>query len=337
MTTVDGSNSGGTRARRAAKQSSGGKPKPGTAGATAGSAPSSPSSGAPETPAAGAAGTSGGGRAARRGGALDPDTVVALEEERDFLLKSLDDLEREHDAGDVDDVDYVELRDDYTARAAASIRALDQHATVMAAKKGERSWMRVAGVLVVVVLIAGAIGWFVADSSGRRDPGGSVSGGIRSGSLAEIQKAKAFTGQAQQALSDGDSQQAVEYFQQAIGAYDAALAIDPNSAEALTYQGWLLHNLYLLFTNSGATERAEQFEQDALESINQALVIDPDYSDALVFRAVIALRQGRAEDALADLNALPPDGLPSEMAGLVDQARQQAQAAVDATTTTTTS
>ena len=37
---------------------------------------------------------------------LDPDELAALEEQRDFLLRSLDDLEREHDAGDIDEHDY---------------------------------------------------------------------------------------------------------------------------------------------------------------------------------------------------------------------------------------
>ena len=50
--------------------------------------------------------------------------MSALEEDRDHLLRSLDDLEREREAGDIDDADYVTLRDDYTARAAAVLRAL---------------------------------------------------------------------------------------------------------------------------------------------------------------------------------------------------------------------
>src|SRR5690606_37957028 len=45
------------------------------------------------------------------------DDLVALEEQRDFLLRSLDDLEREREAGDLDDDDYQALKDDYTARA----------------------------------------------------------------------------------------------------------------------------------------------------------------------------------------------------------------------------
>ncbi|MGH8986356.1 MAG: hypothetical protein ACRDY6_21135, partial [Acidimicrobiia bacterium] len=47
-----------------------------------------------------------------------------LEAERDFLLRSLDDLEAEREAGGIDDESYARLHDDYTARAAAAIRAL---------------------------------------------------------------------------------------------------------------------------------------------------------------------------------------------------------------------
>ena len=43
------------------------------------------------------------------------DRLAALEEERRFLLRSLTDLEREHDAGDVDDLDYETLKDGSTA------------------------------------------------------------------------------------------------------------------------------------------------------------------------------------------------------------------------------
>lgn len=48
---------------------------------------------------------------------LDPDALADLEEQRDLLLRSLDDLEREHEAGDLDTADYEALRDDYTRRA----------------------------------------------------------------------------------------------------------------------------------------------------------------------------------------------------------------------------
>ncbi|MGA2037025.1 MAG: hypothetical protein ABSH04_05510 [Acidimicrobiales bacterium] len=48
-----------------------------------------------------------------------------LRDERDVLLLSLEDLEREHDSGDLSDEDYVLLRDRYTERAAQVLRALD--------------------------------------------------------------------------------------------------------------------------------------------------------------------------------------------------------------------
>ena len=52
--------------------------------------------------------------------------LAALGEERDFLLSSLRDLEAEHDAQDIDDVDYETLRDDYTARTAVVLRAIER-------------------------------------------------------------------------------------------------------------------------------------------------------------------------------------------------------------------
>ena len=58
------------------------------------------------------------------GDELDRDSRGHLEEERDFLLQSLDDLELEHESGGIDDDSYTELHDDYTARAAAVIRTL---------------------------------------------------------------------------------------------------------------------------------------------------------------------------------------------------------------------
>src|SRR3546814_7205783 len=57
--------------------------------------------------------------------ALDPASLEALEDQRDFLLSSLEDLERARAAGDVDDTDYQTLKDDYTARAASVIRSIE--------------------------------------------------------------------------------------------------------------------------------------------------------------------------------------------------------------------
>ena len=53
-----------------------------------------------------------------------PVTNAELDDERSFLLDSLEDLERERAAGDLSEADYAVLRDRYTRRAAEVLRAL---------------------------------------------------------------------------------------------------------------------------------------------------------------------------------------------------------------------
>ncbi|MDQ6616327.1 MAG: hypothetical protein M3083_16690, partial [Actinomycetota bacterium] len=56
--------------------------------------------------------------------AADTD-LESLRQEREFLLRSLADLDAEYEAGDIEEKDYRSLTDDYTARAAAVLRAID--------------------------------------------------------------------------------------------------------------------------------------------------------------------------------------------------------------------
>ncbi len=48
-----------------------------------------------------------------------------LADEREFLLRSLEDLDRERAEGNLDDAQYASLHADYTARAAAVLRAME--------------------------------------------------------------------------------------------------------------------------------------------------------------------------------------------------------------------
>ena len=59
-----------------------------------------------------------------RATAVNDERRRAQEEEREFLLRSLDDLESERAAGNIDDETYQRLHDDYTARAAITVRAM---------------------------------------------------------------------------------------------------------------------------------------------------------------------------------------------------------------------
>src|SRR6478752_10285834 len=112
----------------------------------------------------------------RKGG--DPERRRELEEERDFLMSSLDDLELEHESGGIDDESYAELHDDYTARAAAVIRTLRDGVDVTPARaprspaRTRRRVVLVAGVVVFAVLA----GVSLAYALGARLPGQTSSG-----------------------------------------------------------------------------------------------------------------------------------------------------------------
>jgi len=93
----------------------------------------------------------------------DTDTLAELEEERAFLLRSLADLEAEHDAGDLDDADYQALKDGYTTRAASVLRALDA-GRAPGTLAPPRRWSRTLAVSAAVVALAVGLGFLVAAS-----------------------------------------------------------------------------------------------------------------------------------------------------------------------------
>jgi tetratricopeptide (TPR) repeat protein len=249
---------------------------------------------------------------------LDPDRLVALEEERDFLLRSLDDLEREHQAGDVDDDDYQALKDDYTARAADALRAIDARREAVESARPARSTARSWLIAATVIVGAMAAGWLVMAASGDRGPGDTVTGDIRESSIDELARANRYVAEAQAALQAGDSAAAVDAYRSAIDAYDRALDIQPDNVEAMTYRGWLLHNLAL---QAGGGEAAADLDAASLQWLTQAVDTDPTYPDARIFRAILLDGAGQPEQALADLDAVDPDSLPPAMAGMVESLR----------------
>jgi tetratricopeptide (TPR) repeat protein len=304
-----GRSGGGTAARRAARdaQDAGRAGEPDTqrppANARTDSAPAT--SGAPRRDAE-----------VRRG--LDPDAIVALEDERDFLLASLADLEREHDAGDVDDADYHELKDDYTARTAVVLRALQRRALASEAAPG-RSWQSVVATVACVLLVAVVGGVLLARAAGTRGPGEGATGDIRLSTRDQLLQASQLTGQASQALRGGDSDQALDLYRQAIQLYQEVLEVQPDNVEALTYQGWLLFNV----ARGSDAAAAGELSDGALDLLDDAVQADPTFADARVFRALVHDAAGRYAAAQADLDALAPDAVPSFMAAEVARLRQR--------------
>ena len=221
-----------------------------------------------------------------------------LEEQRDFLLRSLADLDRERAAGDVDEHDYAALKDDYTARAAAVLRAIEAGRTSLATDPPRRFGRRVgiaAGVLALAV-VAGAL---VASSSGRREPGQFSSGDVRQSVTEKLNEAGRL-------FSTGDAAGAVAL-------YDEVLQDQPANAEALTYKGWALYT------------RLDDPEA-ALTSLLEAATAHPDYPDVHAFLAVVFFRNGLAPQASAELGRLDALDPPPEVLQLVQSLRAEIEA-----------
>ncbi len=235
---------------------------------------------------------------------MNPDQLAELEEERRFLLRSLGDLDREHDVGDVDDADYHTLRDGYIARAAVVLRSIDEGRAMLPAKR-DRSWGRIAAGVVVTLGIAGGLGWWVAHSSGQRLAGQSITGD------APIDKAAALLTEARQ-LTGVDNVAAYQKYQEVVKE-------EPDNVEALAYGAFLQINI----SGQAAPADAQVLYEQAIESFERAISIDPTYPDAHCLLAVVYGRfepinqPGAFSEATACLKFDPPADMRDAVQGLI--------------------
>lgn len=247
---------------------------------------------------------------------LEPSEDEALGEEREFLLRSLRDLDAEHAAGDLDDDDYNELREEYVARAAAALRRQDDEpagddASVesegeapalvqpLVAAAAPRRWRTVLITLGVIVfaIVAGVL---VARMAGRRLPGDSATGGVQRTTAVKLAEASK--------LLQVDPVSAVKL-------YSEILRDEPDNAEALTYEGWLLVQ----------TNQADLVDRGA-EQLDRAIAVAPDYADPHVFKGLMLRAAGNTAGAIAEFDTylrLASDG---PMAPMVRQAKAALEA-----------
>ena len=195
----------------------------------------------------------------------DLDDLVELEDERDFLLRSLADLEREHAAGDLDEHDFLELRDGYTARAAAVLRGLEER-TPTRVRPTSAQRRRSALVVVGVVAFAVVAGSVIARTNGTRLPGQTATGNDATSTAAFLAQARS--------LQATDPTTAVKR-------YIDVLKVEPDNVEALTYRGWIEVRL-------GLANNQPDFIASGRASLARALVVDQTYPDARVFAGVVA-------------------------------------------------
>ena len=231
---------------------------------------------------------------------LDGAALEALRAERDFLLRSIEDLEGERAHGELTSGRYEELLGTYTVQAATVIRALERAESARAAA-GETAgthepvghrhgWARraLAGAAAVALLALGGV--LLVRSLDRREMGQSITGNAQSrtsppelaGAVRERpQDPRARVDYARALLAEGKLVDALKEF-------DAAARLDPGNAEAKAYGGWIV---FL----AGLTD-------DALRRLDQAVAANPAYPDAHFFRGMVLLR-GRDDRAggLAEL------------------------------------
>jgi cytochrome c-type biogenesis protein CcmH len=254
----------------------------------------------------------------------DQDAQSEQEEQREFLLRSLDDLDAERAAGNIDDATYQRLHDDYTARAAITVRAMrDGTETETGATDGPSQTRRhrvlVIGGLIVFAAVAATT---MAFALGARLPGGTVTGNSQAGSeVSTAARGRALKAAVTKRPDDAEARLALARFQMgrrdlsaALESFRVAAGLDPTNAEPFAYSGWII--------------RLQGFPDQALQLLDKAVAVNLSYPDAHFFRGYVLLRDlkqpARAIPEFQQYLVAAPDS------PLADQVRQLLAEAVEA-------
>ena len=276
---------------------------------------------------------------------FDPDALASLESERDFLLRSIADLETEREAGNLDDERYRALKDDYTARAAAVLRSIEegQDAVQAVAPVPRKRKLFTGGAVLAFVLVAALA---LAAASGKRREGQTATGNAQGNRTEATQPAGDRKAALERQIAEHPDDPAAHLVYarflletsdpnsgaawpppDAIKAYLKAAQLDPNNPEANAYAGW---TLYLATQNSEADPKTVgELIDRALVRLDAAVAANDSYPDGHFFRAMVQLRgKNNPKAAIPDFErylVLVPEGqLNGQVKQLLDQARQSA-------------
>lgn len=257
----------------------------------------------------------------------------ALDDEREFLLRSLDDLDAEHADGNIDDETYARLRDDYTARAARVFHQLDGDAPEGEITPPVRAGRRllVGGAVIAFATLAAVA---LAYGLGARLPGQTITG-RQSETRSQKSAAAAGVKTLRAAVTANPNDPAahlalaralmgVQNPTDALIEFGEAARLDPTNPEPFTYSGWLI--------------RLQGFPDQALTLLDKAIEVDPQYADARAFKGIILFRDKHdPEAAIAQFQRYLVRAPDSPLAGQVRTLLAQAVEAGRTSTTSTTS
>jgi len=262
--------------------------------------------------------------------------------ERDFLLKSLDDLEAERVAGGIDDDSYRALHDDYTARAAATIRALRDGVDARLPPPA-MSWQRRGLVIAAIVAFAVIAGVTLALALGARLPGQTASGNTEA-TTKRTPSAAAQRKRLEAAVAANPNDvasrlllarflEAGDDLSGALEQYDAVIAVDVNNTAAYAQSGRLL---YLTAGRAPAADAALLVDR-AAERLDRSIELDPAYPDARFFRAIVRANEfgdfaGAQQDLQRYLVAAPSGTFSDQARRLLADVTKALEAPVTTTT-----
>jgi tetratricopeptide (TPR) repeat protein len=234
---------------------------------------------------------------------LPPDARERLAEDRRAALRTLRELEFEHDAGHVSDADYAELRARYEAETAAVLSELDRlgapapapaatpHAPVAAAG----AWRHPAAIAVgAMALLLFGVGLGVgivrytepdpnagAPMPGSRPLAGGGPMAMEAPSAANAPRGPVTPQMLQGMLGAARSSLFAGRYSEAIQAYQAVLKRDPDNVDAMTHMG-----LIAAIAAQG-NEHGPEMVDRSLGLFDRALTLDPNYGPALLYRGQV--------------------------------------------------
>ena len=237
-------------------------------------------------------------------------------ERREFLERSLVDLDEEHDAGDLSDEDHARLRAEYEERLAI-LDGTKRRPAATAVATPRPAWHRIAtwGGVAAFALVAGIL---LAQYAGRRTADQNITGIDVGGegepvTTPEVDPdlARCFD------LTGGD----------ALECYLAFTDANPGDADGFLYFG-------LFSINQGLQGDIPELLSGGETFLRRALLLDPELHEARVNLAVFLERTGRDDEAAQELAQLAGVDLPDDLAQLVEFVQRNLAEGEGSTTTT---